>query len=191
MITTAAVVAAAAVATAAPGYASSGIPGGSGHPALTVAKFQNYRPGARAVTYDPRVVPPGAKVLVSSWPSADGRTTTLLDVHGLVPNRAYGAHVHTKRCGPDPNDAGPHFQNVPDPVQPSVDPTYANRHNEIWLDVTTDEQGDAHSLSVVGWQFARTNRHAQSVVIHTDHTHTDPGRAGQAGARVGCVDVDF
>ena len=94
-----------------------------------------------------------------------------------------------QKCGAAPADSGPHFQNVIDPVQPSVDPGYANSRNEIWLDVHTDGNGFAHTESTVDWQF--TERHARSVVLHNEHTHTSPGEAGTAGPRLACVNVEF
>jgi superoxide dismutase, Cu-Zn family len=157
--------------------------------AHTSAKFQSYSPTAKAVTHDAAKVPEGAKVTVVSVPRIGGSTTVLLRLNGLLPNRAYGAHVHVKKCGAAPADSGPHFQNVVDPVQPSVDPAYANPHNEIWLDVHTNGNGFAYTSSTVDWQF--TDRHAQSVVLHNDHTHTKPGEAGTAGPRLACVNVAF
>ncbi|MET9228591.1 superoxide dismutase [Lentzea sp. NPDC003310] len=157
--------------------------------AHTSAKFENYWAAAKAVTHDAAKVPVGAKVTVVGVPTVSGGTTVLLVLKGLLPNRAYGAHVHVKKCGALPADSGPHFQNVPDPVQPSVDPAYANARNEIWLDVHTDDRGFALTESTVDWQF--TERHAQSVVLHNEHTHTRPGEAGTAGPRLACVNVDF
>lgn len=156
--------------------------------AHTSAKFESYSATAKAVTYDAKV-PNGARVTVVGVPNVSGGTTVLLVLKGLLPHRAYGAHVHVKKCGAAPADSGPHFQNVIDPVQPSVDPGYANARNEIWLDVHTDANGFAHTESTVDWQF--TERHAQSVVLHNEHTHTLPGEAGTAGPRLGCVNVDF
>jgi len=74
-------------------------------------------------------------------------------------------------------------------VQPSVNPAYANPRNEIWLDFTTDKDGNASATSTVAWQFSRTL--PGSVVLHSEHTHTQPGRAGTAGDRLACVNVDF
>jgi superoxide dismutase, Cu-Zn family len=156
--------------------------------AHTSARFENYSATAKAVTYDAKV-PAGAKVTVVGVPTAGGGTTVLLVLNGLQPHRAYGAHVHVNKCGATPADSGPHFQNVADPVQPSVDPAYANPRNEIWLDVHTDGRGFAHTRSTVDWQF--TERHARSVVLHNEHTHTKPGEAGTAGPRLACVNVDF
>jgi Cu-Zn family superoxide dismutase len=141
-----------------------------------------------ATNYNKTLVPDGAKVLVAET-VFDGATTVTLNVRGLVPNRAYGAHAHAMPCGPTGEAAGPHFQHTPDPVKPSVDPAFANSANEIWLDFKTDAQGNATTASTVPWVF--TNVKAASVVIHADPTQTTPGKAGTAGARVGCVSVGF
>lgn len=141
-----------------------------------------------ATNYNKTLVPDGSKVLVAEN-VYDGATTVTLNVRGLVPNRAYGAHAHAMPCGPTGEAAGPHFQHTPDPVKPSVDPAFANSANEIWLDFKTDAQGDATTASTVPWVF--TNAKAASVVIHADPTQTTPGKAGTAGARVGCVSVGF
>jgi superoxide dismutase, Cu-Zn family len=141
-----------------------------------------------ATNYNKTLVPDGAKVLVAEN-VYDGATTVTLNVRGLVPNRAYGAHAHAMPCGPTGDAAGPHFQHTPDPVKPSVDPAFANPSNEIWLDFKTDAQGNATTANTVPWVF--TNVKAASVVIHADPTQTAPGKAGTAGARVGCVSVGF
>jgi Cu-Zn family superoxide dismutase len=141
-----------------------------------------------ATNYNKTLVPDGSKVLVAEN-VYDGATTVTLNVRGLVPNRAYGAHAHAMPCGPTGEAAGPHFQHTPDPVKPSVDPAFANSSNEIWLDFKTDAQGNATTASTVPWVF--TNAKAASVVIHADPTQTTPGKAGTAGARVGCVSVGF
>jgi len=106
-----------------------------------------------------------------------------------VPNRTFGAHAHAMRCGPTGEAAGPHFQNMADPVKPSVNPQFANPSNEIWLDFTTDAHGNATATSTVPWTFG--NPRASSVVIHADRTQTVPGKAGTAGARLACVSVGF
>jgi superoxide dismutase, Cu-Zn family len=151
------------------------------------APAEAFQPDAGAVTYSP-LVPSGAQLAVLAV-STSKSTSVLLSVQGLLPHRAYGAHVHVKPCGPAPADSGPHFQNVPDPVQPSVDPKYANPRNEIWLDFTTDPTGNAVTVSHVPWGFG--DRMAGSVVIHETHTHTDPGHAGTAGARLACLNAEF
>lgn len=145
-----------------------------------------------AFTYDESAVPVGSKVDVETE-EEDGRTTVTLSVTGLAPNRDFGAHVHTRPCGPQPSDSGPHYQNNVDPAatpeSPSTDPAYANPQNEVWLDITTDANGDARSSSTVDWEFRDDG--ANSVVIHSQHTMTGPGVAGTAGDRLACVDEDF
>lgn len=142
-----------------------------------------------AITYDPVLVAVGGRGAVSSQAAA-GRTTVLLAVRGVEPNRQYGAHAHAEPCGPTGDAAGPHFQNVVDPVQPSVDPQYANPDNEIWLDLTTDASGSGSAEASVNWEFP-VDRRARSVILHAMPTATDPGRAGSAGARAACISVDF
>lgn len=152
------------------------------------SKIQPYKPGAGGVTYNPKLAPAGAHVSVLSV-SAPKSTTVLLSTQGLLPQRQYGAHVHVKPCGPAPADSGPHFQDKKDPVQPSVDPAYANPRNEIWLDFTTDRAGNGIAVAKVPWGFG--GRAAASVVIHETHTHTGPGHAGTAGARLACLTAGF
>ncbi|RSD19736.1 superoxide dismutase family protein [Amycolatopsis eburnea] len=159
------------------------------HVATAHGTFTAYAPSAHAVTYRPDLVPAGARAHVFSLSAAHAGTTTTLVVTGLRPGRAYGAHAHAQRCGATGDAAGPHFQHVPDPVKPSTDPAYANPRNEIWLDFTTDRLGTGFARSTVDWTFA--GRRARSVVVHETHTHTDPGHAGTAGARLACLDVDF
>jgi Cu-Zn family superoxide dismutase len=141
-----------------------------------------------ATNYDKALVPDGAKLFVAAA-AHDGLTTVVINVRGLVPNRAYGAHAHTKPCGAKPDEAGPHFQHMADPVKPSVDPKFANPQNEIWLDFTTDAKGNATVASTVDWTFGEAP--AGSVVIHAESTKTEPGKAGTAGARVACTSVGF
>jgi Cu-Zn family superoxide dismutase len=176
-----------AVAVLAPGAASAS--SSSVHVATANGTFTAYAPGAPAVTYRPDLVPAGARAHVFSLSAAHAGTTTTLVVTGLRPGRAYGAHAHAQPCGATGDAAGPHFQYAPDPAKPSVDPAYANPRNEIWLDFTTDRLGTGFARSAVGWTFGE--RRARSVVVHETHTHTDPGHAGTAGARLACVDVGF
>ena len=122
--------------------------------------------------------------------SAAGDTIVTLQVRGLKPDTDYGAHAHVNGCGLTGADAGPHFQNVVDPVSPSVDPVYANPVNEIWLDLTTNAAGNGVAHTTVSWQFA-PDRRAKSVIIHEQHTSSTPGSAGTAGPRLACLDVAF
>ncbi|MGC5021449.1 superoxide dismutase family protein [Micromonospora sp. DT47] len=149
--------------------------------------FVPYTSGAAAVGYDPALVPTGATATVTITPTAPG-TEIRLAVTGLRPRRSYGAHLHTNPCGPTGAVAGPHYQHQPDPAAspPSVNPSYANPHNEVWLDFTTDAGGDATSAATVQWRFD-TGRRPRSLVIHAATTKTATGQAGDAGARVACL----
>jgi superoxide dismutase, Cu-Zn family len=140
-------------------------------------------------TYDSTLVPVGATATVNANGTA-ASTNVTLEVTGLQPNRRYGAHAHTKPCGSDGKDAGPHFQFKPDPVTPSVDPAYANNVNEIWLDFTTNAAGAGQATSTVPWAFP-ADRRAASVIIHAMPTSTEPGKAGGAGNRAACLTVSF
>ncbi|WP_066944610.1 superoxide dismutase family protein [Streptomyces lushanensis] len=153
-----------------------------------------------ALTYDVEKVPVGSRVSVveqvreqtggHTGERAGGEGTTVrLRVSGLLPERMYGAHVHTKPCGATPDTSGPHYQNVEDPQQPSTDPAYANPENEVWLDFTTDAEGHGAAESRHEWRFRPGG--ARSVVIHEHHTSTAPGEAGTAGARLACLTVPF
>jgi Cu-Zn family superoxide dismutase len=138
-----------------------------------------------AVTYNRTLVGRAAHAFVAAVTGP--RTGILLVVTGLRANRAYGAHVHTQPCGATGAAAGRHYQNWIDPHQPSVNPSYANPDNEIWLDFTTDRTGFGWSARLAGWP-VRAGR-AGSVVIHERHTSHTPGAAGTAGARVACITV--
>ncbi len=145
-------------------------------------------PGS-AITYDPALVPVGSRGAVSSA-TGDGGTTVMLAVRGLEPEMRYGAHAHTAPCGDTGDAAGPHFQGRVDPVQPSVDPAFANPQNEIWLDLTTDASGAGNATTTVEWGFGR-DRRPQSVIVHAMPTSMEPGAAGTAGARAACITVEF
>jgi len=136
--------------------------------------------------YDIALAPVGSEATVLSWATPGGGTFVLLHTEGLLPNRAYGAHAHTKPCGLNPADSGPHFQHVPGGA---TDPVYANPDNEIWLDFTTNAKGSGLAVAQVDWTF--TDRRAASVVVHAEHTHTGAGHAGTAGARLACLSVPF
>ncbi|WP_249997997.1 superoxide dismutase family protein [Actinoplanes sp. M2I2] len=147
--------------------------------------FLPYRPGSTAITYDPAAVPPGARasVAITSNPRS---TEVRLEAGGLVPRRTYGAHLHTEPCTATPDQAGPHYQHQKDPKTPSVDPSYANPRNEVWLDFTVDGYGTAVVSAVQPWAFP-TGRSARSLILHAQATKTAPGVAGTAGPRVACL----
>jgi superoxide dismutase, Cu-Zn family len=156
---------------------------------VTKGTFRPYRPGATAISYDPEVVPPGAKARLAIADLPYG-TSVRLTVEGLLPSRAYGAHLHTKPCTAIPDEAGPHYQHHPDPAAvaspPSVNPVYANPRNEVWLDFTTDATGAGSARSDHGWDFDPAAP-PRSLVLHAEHTMTGPGEAGKAGARAACL----
>jgi Cu-Zn family superoxide dismutase len=147
--------------------------------------FLPYREGATAITYDENVVPAGATARVAISTTSAGMRVELT-TNGMVPRRSYGAHLHTQPCTAVPDQAGPHYQHMHDPVKPSVDPAYANPHNEIWLDFTADTTGAASATSAPDWVFP-AGEPARSLVVHTQQTRTSPGEAGTAGARVACL----
>ncbi|MFD7896386.1 superoxide dismutase family protein [Streptomyces sp. NPDC059743] len=155
---------------------------------------------SNALTYDVKKVPVGSRISVvqqvrehtgeHTGERAGGTGITVrLRLSGLLPDRMYGAHVHTKPCGRTPDASGPHYQNVEDPNQPSIDPAYANTENEVWLDFTTDAGGHGAAESRHDWRFRPGG--ARSVVIHEHHTSTASGEAGTAGARLACLTVPF
>lgn len=150
------------------------------------ADFEPYGENVTAVTYDEELVSTEGEVDLEIIPG-DGSTQFHLEVDDLEPERDYGAHIHTDMCGEDPDDAGPHYQDDPDPEQPSTDPTYANSDNEVWLDFTTDDDGEAESATEVDW-LVRSGE-AGSLVIHAEHTSHEEGSAGEAGDRLACVNV--
>ncbi|MGW5446460.1 superoxide dismutase family protein [Streptomyces asiaticus] len=163
---------------------------------------------AGAVTYDKSLVPTSASVFIAEARlSGKGMmnhheggedhghykmhkgTFVFISVRGLAADHHFGIHVHTKPCGTKPDSSGPHYQNKQDPKQPSTNPDYANPRNEVWLDLTTSGSGKGWAKSWVKWNFRPDE--ARSVVIHKHATGTTSGKAGQAGARVACVNVPF
>ena len=140
------------------------------------------RPGA--VTYDDDLVPTNARILVVA---AGRRYTITLRVGGLARNQAYSAYVHRRSCGAAPSAAGEPYQNVADPVQPSVDPRYANRSNEVRLDLRTDQRGNAVATLQPRW----TIRHGEANSIVLDSLPAGAGGRDSAAAPVGCLTIPF
>lgn len=161
-------------------------------PDVTVSTFLPPGEEAGAITYDETAVPEGATADVQVRVQ-EGETFVQFTGTGLEANRDFGAHVHTAPCGDDPDDSGPHYQDEQDPEadedNPSTDPDYANPENEVWLDFTTDDGGNAFSSATVPWEFR--DGEAQSLVLHEEHTNTEEGEAGTAGDRLACVTVEF
>jgi Cu-Zn family superoxide dismutase len=161
-----------------------------------IAGADRIRAEGQLTRYDTSAVPEDARARVQAVYTAAGDSIVTLHVWGMAPNTPYGAHAHVNSCGSSGLAAGPHFQNGPDPVtlldppKASTDPDYANPVNEIWLDLTTDAEGNGVAQTKVPWQFSPTRR-AQSVIIHVEHTHTGPEDSGVAGARLACLTVGF
>ncbi|GAA2643032.1 hypothetical protein GCM10010399_91310 [Dactylosporangium fulvum] len=147
---------------------------------------------AKALLYEPSAVQ-GSPSADLTLISGKGRTMESLVVTGFDPKRRYGAHLHAEPCGKDPSAAGPHFQHHPDPKasrSPSTDPSYANPHNEAWLDFTTDASGRGEATAEQDWELTPDHR-PNSLVIHADPTSTSPGSAGTAGSRVACLTITY
>lgn len=158
-----------------------------------------------AVTYDEKLVPPGARIEVRQRIAGKGMSVELR-VAGLRPGHTYGTHVHTDRCGVDPQDSGPHYQH-----REGEDPELAHPDNEVWLDFTADAAGAGEASAWQSWTFRPGE--AASVVLHEHATATgdegdggdeaDAGHGGhdgrpgddldpgEAGARAGCFTVPF
>jgi superoxide dismutase, Cu-Zn family len=158
---------------------------------VAAGTFMPYRKGAAAVTYDPTVVPAGATAQVAITGNGAGMVVRLT-ANGLIPRRAYGAHLHTRPCAAAPDAAGPHYQHHKDPAAaaspPSVNPSYANPANEVWLDLVADAGGAATVASSLTWRF-QPGAGARSLVLHAMTTRTGAGVAGSAGPRVACLSL--
>jgi Cu-Zn family superoxide dismutase len=132
--------------------------------------------GPDAITYDRKLVPVGAQANLTAESTA-GRTLTSLVVEGFRPERTYGAHLHTKPCGPKGEDAGPHYQHVPGQVSAA---------SEVWLDFTTDASGAGHSTARNDWALDSA-RLPRSLIVHAKPTTTSGPDIGAAGDRAACL----
>lgn len=153
------------------------------------AAADRVRAAGPLVRYDTALVPEGAAARVQAVATSSGATVFTLHVSGLVAHRTYGAHVHVRACGAAPADAGPHYQHRVAPAGQAATPTFANPDNEVWLDLTTDDEGNGSAQSRVEWQ-TRTGG-ANSVVLHAAQTSTGQTTSGTAGPRVGCLTAAF
>lgn len=165
--------------------------GGGGAPLNEGAPYYEMKAGGRfapptasmyvwAVTYDTKLVPAGSQIEIDQRGRPNDMSVTLR-VKGMQPGYAYGAHVHEKPCGVDPEAAGGHYQHRKDPVQPSEDPAYVNPENEVWLDFTAGTDGSGTATSRHDWEFRAGE--ARSVVLHRER--------GGAGERLACFTVPF
>ncbi|UBU11731.1 superoxide dismutase family protein [Nonomuraea gerenzanensis] len=140
-------------------------------------EFGTDDPGA--IAYDRKLAPEGAQASVTIE-SGGGRTRTSLVVEGLLPERRYGAHLHVKPCGRQPEEAGPHYQHHPGRI---------DRVSEVWLDFTTDAEGAGRSSARNDWPLERAKLPG-SLVIHDQPTVTSGPKVGQAGDRVACLSLN-
>ncbi|MFI6598151.1 hypothetical protein ACIBHX_17985 [Nonomuraea sp. NPDC050536] len=115
-----------------------------------------------AIAYDRALVPKSAQASLTAE-SVGNATVTSLVVEGFLRNRAYGAHLHAKPCGANPQAAGPHFK---------------NGHDEVWLDFRTDGNGIGHATTRHDWQLDPANL-PQSLVIHA--------APGDSAPRIACL----
>ncbi|MFI0779654.1 superoxide dismutase family protein [Streptomyces sp. NPDC021212] len=217
LVTAAAAALAASMAVISPAVAAPSATTEDHSPNPTAFVLEKFRPASEAhgtsgaVTYDKKLVPTSAVVLVAElrlpgkwhgemhehgmhgehWKHGmpPRGTFVFLALRGVAPNHHFGIHVHTRSCGTKPDSSGPHYQDVKDPKQPSTNPKYANPRNEMWLGTTTNSSGDARAKSLVKWHFRPGE--ARSVVIHEHATATNMGHAGMAGNRVACINVPF
>ena len=97
--------------------------------------------------------------------TADGKTLVSVHAVGLLPDTAYGVHVHNRAC--NDNNGGGHYQ---DEVGGAVDAV-----NEIWPLFTTNAAGIGNGYASNDF---RARPEAMAVVIHA------PG-----GARIACADL--
>jgi Cu-Zn family superoxide dismutase len=160
-----------------------------------------------AVAPNTEELPVGAWARVRAVETGSGKTVVTLQVRGLAANATYGAHAHYKACGSSGAAAGAHYQNLMDPAVlaaaaaatpprdaetiASTNARYANADNEVWLDLTTDDEGNGSAQTVVDWQFRGSDPVLRSVIIHRDVTNPADGSAGVAGPRLGCLSVAF
>lgn len=129
-----------------------------------------------SIAYNRKLAPAGSQASVTIESGA-GMTRTSLVVEGLLPNRRYGAHIHTSPCGRKPEDSGPHYQH---------DQGKINSTSEIWLDFATDGEGAGRAAARHGWTLDPA-RLPGSLVIHSKRTVTSGPQVGQAGDRVACL----
>lgn len=98
---------------------------------------------------------------------ANNMTVAALSVTGLVPNKAYGSHVHDMPCAM--SGGGPHYK-----IDTANMATL--EANEIWTLLKTDGTGAATGFGLAAGHLARPS--ARSIVIHDTMT----------AARIACLD---
>jgi Cu-Zn family superoxide dismutase len=173
--------------------------GAAAGPTEAAGTFAAPSDATTAFTYDVTQVPLGARVVVRAVPTGSHKTVVTLHAWGLLPDETYGAHAHYRPCGATGAAAGAHYQNAQDPAAggsettASIDPSYANPGNEVWLDLVTNDDGNGRAQTVVDWTFRPTATGGpRSVILHLNTTSTGGSvPPGNAGARLACVTVPF
>ncbi|GAA3552035.1 hypothetical protein GCM10022419_035430 [Nonomuraea rosea] len=132
--------------------------------------------GNAAIVYDRKLAPEGAQASLTAE-STGGKTRTSLVVEGLLPDRRYGAHLHTKPCGAKPDESGPHYQHHPGQIDAA---------SEVWLDFMTDGEGGGRSTARNDWALDPADL-PRSLVLHSQATKTSGPQVGTAGDRVACL----
>ena len=91
-------------------------------------------------------------------------------------NRKFGSHLHTDKCVTDgAGVTGAHYK----------DPDLSFPENEVWFELTPNNEGEAVYTTVVPFAPEDENG-AMSVVIHTGPTLAD----GSAGPKEVCLPLD-
>ncbi len=128
-------------------------------------------------------IPPTIMGIADAFELPGTRMKIKLKVTGLPANRVFESRLHKLMC--EIEDGGGDFQNRPYPRDGSAtDPTFSNRTNEAWLDLTTDADGTASAETIVNW-IPHPDR-AISIVIHDVATDS-----GAPGASLACTNLPF
>jgi Cu-Zn family superoxide dismutase len=122
----------------------------------------------------------GASAAVHMVATGAGGSNVTLHVKGVdaIAGRTFGAHVHVNPCGAAGTDAGGHYLHEAPAAGEPLEP------EEIWLDVTIDEDGNGHALAKRPWTVDEST--PRSVILHALATAPNGG----AGARLACIDLD-
>ncbi|MDE3030343.1 MAG: hypothetical protein KGI65_01845 [Acidobacteriota bacterium] len=129
-----------------------------------------------AVSFDPALVPLGARVEVVEALNKWGGMSVTLRTWGLKGATHYDAQVHVGRCSADPASSGARYENVP------VKVGYQN--DEVWLNFTTSRAGTGAVTTVEYWGVG-ANQHAASIALQAPGSTRNIGCVGFAFARLG------
>jgi len=110
--------------------------------------------------------------------TGEDSTHVTLHVRGIdaPAGQTFGAHVHQQPCGATGTAAGPHYQHA--------GTTGTLEEREVWLDITVNASGNAHSEATRPWVLDEST--PRSVILHALPTAAD----GTAGTRLACIDLN-